>query len=277
MSQDLPRTTHRTLQFQHGAAIGLSHRWHKGQYCSILTEAGIVGCGIYDLKTPAEFGQAIAIAKGTPANPLTEPEDLYDARIVGLTPKAESLGIRVGMTGREAVELMLQVRSQESGVRGQESVSGLTLDPGHVTPDSCRLTPDSIVVKSIDHVTLVVKDLEASRRFYVDVLGMREVPRPAFSFAGLWFQAGATQIHLILEFAGSGPAGNLLPPERRGSRTQHVAFLVDDAAAVVPKLKAMKAPILSDVKPRPDGYLQVFVTDPDGHVIELCSPARRRP
>ncbi|MFN0051938.1 MAG: DUF1805 domain-containing protein [Planctomycetales bacterium] len=108
MSDPLPRTTNRTLQFDHGQAIGMSHRWRQGQYCSILTEAGIVGCGIYDLKTPAEFGQAIAIAKGTPAQPLTEPEDLLTAKIVGLTPKAESFGIRVGMTGREAVEIMLQ-------------------------------------------------------------------------------------------------------------------------------------------------------------------------
>jgi uncharacterized protein YunC (DUF1805 family) len=109
MSELLPRTTHRTLKFDHGEAIGMSHRWHKGQYCSILTGAGIVGCGIYDLKTAAEFGQAIAIAKGTPANPLVEPEDLFLARIVGTTPGAESIGIRVGMTGKEAVELMLQV------------------------------------------------------------------------------------------------------------------------------------------------------------------------
>jgi uncharacterized protein YunC (DUF1805 family) len=96
------------MQFANGTAIGISNRWERGQYCSILTRAGIVGCGIYDLKTPAEFGQAIAIATGTPANPLTEPEDLLDARIVGVTPQAEAMGIRPGMTGREAVELMLQ-------------------------------------------------------------------------------------------------------------------------------------------------------------------------
>lgn len=108
MSDQLPRTTNRELQFQNGTAIGMSHRWQGGQYCSILTKVGIVGCGIYDLKTPAEFGQAIAICKGTPAQPLTEPEDLFDSKIVGCTPKAESLGIRVGMTGREAVELMLK-------------------------------------------------------------------------------------------------------------------------------------------------------------------------
>lgn len=108
MAEQLPRTTNRELQFENGTAIGISNRWQGGQYCSILTRAGIVGCGIYDLKTPAEFGQAIAIAKGTPANPLTEPEDLFDAKIVGVTPQAEALGITPGMTGREAVELMLK-------------------------------------------------------------------------------------------------------------------------------------------------------------------------
>jgi uncharacterized protein YunC (DUF1805 family) len=102
------------MQFAGGTAIGMSHKWVGGQYCSILTAAGIVGCGIYGLETPAEFGQAIAIAKGTPAKPLTEPEDLLAARIVGCTPKAASYGIRPGMTGREAVELMLAVQLPEA-------------------------------------------------------------------------------------------------------------------------------------------------------------------
>ncbi len=113
MSAEIPRTTSRTLQFEHGSAIGISNRWRGGQYCSILTPVGIVGCGIYDLETPAEFGQAIAIAKGTPQDPLVEPEDLFDARIVGATPLAADMGIELGMTGRQAVELMLQ-SSQES-------------------------------------------------------------------------------------------------------------------------------------------------------------------
>ncbi len=108
MTDTLPRTNSRELTFQNGIAIGISNRWHQGQYCSILTAAGIVGCGIYDLETPAEFGQAIAICKGTPAHPLTEPEDLFDSKIVGLTPKAAAFGIHLGMTGRQAVELMLQ-------------------------------------------------------------------------------------------------------------------------------------------------------------------------
>ena len=115
MSDQLPRTSSRELTFTNGTAIGISNRWHQGQYCSILTEVGIVGCGIYDLKTPAEFGQAIAICKGTPAQPLTEPEDLFESKIVGCTPKAESFGIRIGMTGREAVELMLKVGNVGNG------------------------------------------------------------------------------------------------------------------------------------------------------------------
>lgn len=107
MSDPLPRTVSRPLTFSNGQAIGISNRWRAGQYCVILTEAGLVGCGIYDCATAAKFGQAVAIARGTPAAPLTEPEDLLEARIVEATPQALGLGVRLGMTGREAVEAML--------------------------------------------------------------------------------------------------------------------------------------------------------------------------
>ncbi|HKI38254.1 MAG TPA: DUF1805 domain-containing protein [Gemmataceae bacterium] len=107
MSDALPRTVSRPIQFNNGCAIGISNRWQKGQYCVILTEAGLVGCGIYDVKTAGEFGQAVAIARGTPQQPLVEPEDLFDAKIVDATPRAKELGVRLGMTGREAVELLL--------------------------------------------------------------------------------------------------------------------------------------------------------------------------
>ena len=115
MPDPLPRTISRAMQFQNGCAIGLSNRWRNGQYCTILTEVGLVGCGIYDMKTPAEFGQALAIARGTPQKPLVEPEDLLDAKIVDATPQAKALGIRLGMTGREAVELMLKAGNVSAG------------------------------------------------------------------------------------------------------------------------------------------------------------------
>jgi uncharacterized protein YunC (DUF1805 family) len=107
MNDPLPRTVMRPLEFRQGSAIGISNRWEKGQYCAVLTRAGIVGCGIYDVKTAAEFGQAVAICRGTPAQPLVEPEDLFEARIVDATPQARAYGITVGMTGREAVEHLL--------------------------------------------------------------------------------------------------------------------------------------------------------------------------
>ena len=113
MNDPLPRTISRPLQFRNGCAIGISNRWQKGQYCTILTEAGLVGCGIYDCLTAAHFGLAVAIARGTPQNPLVNPEDLFDARIVDATPHAKELGIQVGMTGREAVELLLAASSKE--------------------------------------------------------------------------------------------------------------------------------------------------------------------
>lgn len=110
MTQEaLPRSVHQSMWFENGCALGISNRWLKGQYCAILTKVGIVGCGIYDLKTPAEFGQAIAIAKGTPAKPLVNPEDLLEAKIVGVTPQAQEMGIEPGMTGKQAVECMLAV------------------------------------------------------------------------------------------------------------------------------------------------------------------------
>src|SRR5256884_6432145 len=107
MTDPLPRTIARPMQFRNGCAVGISNRWQKGHFCTILTEAGLVGCGIYDVKAAAEFGQAVAIARGTPQKPLVDPEDLFDAKIVETTPQARELGIEVGMTGREAVELLL--------------------------------------------------------------------------------------------------------------------------------------------------------------------------
>ena len=132
-------------------------------------------------------------------------------------------------------------------------------------------TAEALRVQSLDHVTLVVHDLERSRRFYVDVLGMAEVERPAFSFPGLWFQAGATQIHLILENPESGPAGQPAGAREKSSRHQHFAFRLEDARAAAGRLEELGVPFVALPKLRPDGYVQVFVTDPDGHIVELCS------
>lgn len=135
-------------------------------------------------------------------------------------------------------------------------------------------TTAPIRVKTLDHVTLIVNDLEASRKFYCDLLGMRNVPRPGFSFGGSWFQAGDTQIHLILQHEKSGPAGENTADLQKSSRNRHFAFEVEDGQAVASKLTELGVPILSGPQVRPDGAVQVFITDPDGHVVELCSPPK---
>lgn len=128
-----------------------------------------------------------------------------------------------------------------------------------------------VKVRHIDHVTLVVRDVEASRRFYVGLLGMEEVARPAFSFGGAWFRAGSTLIHLIEQHDLSGPAGYPVEVLVRSSRNHHFAFEVDDAYEAARRLKEMGIPLLDDAKRRPDGAIQVFLTDPDHHVVELSS------
>jgi catechol 2,3-dioxygenase-like lactoylglutathione lyase family enzyme len=58
---------------------------------------------------------------------------------------------------------------------------------------------------------------------------------------------------------------------KRSSRNHHVAFAVEDAHAAAASLKSRGIELLDDAKLRPDGAVQVFLTDPDHHVIELCS------
>jgi len=129
----------------------------------------------------------------------------------------------------------------------------------------------ALQVRQIDHVTFVVQNLERSREFYVDLLGMQVVARPNFSFPGLWFQAGSTQIHLILESPDSGPAGVFIPENCSISRTRHIAFEVADAAAAVRVLTERQIEIVAGPKARPDGPTQLYIFDPDRNLVELFS------
>ena len=107
--------------------------------------------------------------------------------------------------------------------------------------------------------------------FYVGVLGMQAVERPGFAFPGLWFQAGATQIHLILEHDESGPAQVFVPEQCSISRTRHFAFEVEDAMHTKAALEQLGIPIVAGPKSRPDGPIQLYVMDPDDNLVELFS------
>lgn len=136
-------------------------------------------------------------------------------------------------------------------------------------------TISPIRVKGIDHVTLIVKDLARSKQFYVETLGMQPVDRPGFSFDGSWFQAGGTQVHLILEHENSGPAGENTVDQKKSSRNRHFAFEIEDGHEAATKLQQLGIELFAGPQLRPDGAIQVFVNDPDGYVVELCSPPAR--
>lgn len=127
-----------------------------------------------------------------------------------------------------------------------------------------------IRVKGIDHVTLVVKDLDKSRLFYAGLLGMAQVERPNFDFDGLWFQAGDTQIHLILYHDGcSMPGDGNIVAATKASRAHHFAFEVDNAHRASEELLANHVEIRGGPNTRPDGCIQIWCYDPDGYVVEL--------
>ena len=107
MDPSLPRAEQRILKTPHGSVIGSSYSWPGGQYCAVHTHRGILGCGLYDVHVATQFGMAVAIARGTPAHPLREPEDLLAARIAEVSVPAQHLGIQPGMTGHEALQHFL--------------------------------------------------------------------------------------------------------------------------------------------------------------------------
>jgi len=117
------------------------------------------------------------------------------------------------------------------------------------------------MILRIDHVQLAIPPggEDAARRFYGDVLGMTEVPKPAPMAArgGLWFTAGAVAIHLGLE------------PEMRASVKAHPALVVDDLDAYVARLAGAGCRWTpSDEIP---GTRRGHTWDPFGNRIELIA------
>ena len=133
------------------------------------------------------------------------------------------------------------------------------------------MSTPNLRAESFDHFTIVVADLIASRRFYVDLLGLSEADRPAFDFQGAWFGTDNCLIHLILTNELSGQPAPQNDDVKKPSRGVHFAFRVPDAAAAVDLLKDAGVTIVDGPKQRPDGATQVFIRDPDGYLIELCS------
>jgi lactoylglutathione lyase len=126
----------------------------------------------------------------------------------------------------------------------------------------------------LDHGSLLVSDVRRSVDFYTGALGLTEVPRPpTFDSPGAWLAIGETQqLHLV----GEGEPGRTVemnppwdPAEVANGYTNHLAFHVDDLDAALQRAREHGVDPAGEVFARGDGVRRTFVTDPDGHVIEL--------
>ena len=116
-----------------------------------------------------------------------------------------------------------------------------------------------MTVVGIDHVQVAAPPgcEQAARAFYADLLGMEELPKPEAirGRGGVWFQAGAQELHVGVEEPFS-PA-----------RKAHLGLVVDDLAELASRLGA------AGFDPQPDdaiaGLARFFVHDPFGNRLEV--------
>ena len=128
-----------------------------------------------------------------------------------------------------------------------------------------------MAVDMLEHFTVRCTNLERTRDFYSEVIGLRVGPRPDFDFAGYWLYLGEQPVvHLVLEAErddGRDPRSASAEPQETGA-LDHIAFRGRDLEATRALLRARGLAFRE--RPVPGKPLfQVFVRDPDGVLIEL--------
>jgi len=123
----------------------------------------------------------------------------------------------------------------------------------------------------LQHYTIEPQDLERTKDFYVDVLGLENGDRPPLGFPCYWlYSGGVPTVHLL---------GDRKPREGivvRGTekkfddtgRFDHIAFSASDLAGVLKRIEGKKVKFREQVIPRTGGT-QIFLYDPDGIGVEL--------
>jgi catechol 2,3-dioxygenase-like lactoylglutathione lyase family enzyme len=111
-------------------------------------------------------------------------------------------------------------------------------------------------ITHLDHCSVLITDVERSRRFYRDVLGLKEIAKPrTFDFVVVWFEVGGQQLHLLLRDR----------PDTVSPR--HFALRVTDCAAARSHFRSLGIPT-EEAVPIP-GADRFFLSDPDGNRIEV--------
>ena len=124
-------------------------------------------------------------------------------------------------------------------------------------------------VESLDHFFVCSSDLELTKHFYCEVLGLENGPRPSFSFPGYWFYLnGQPVVHAgTSEF--SGGFDDLRKKTRNDTGTlDHIAFRCNNISEFISHFENLGQNYKT--KSIPDFNLkQIFVKDPNGVIIEL--------
>jgi len=129
-------------------------------------------------------------------------------------------------------------------------------------------------IRQIDHIVLRVRDLEAMRRFYVDVLGCtREKDQPELGLYPL--RAGQSLIDLVTIDGKLGRAGGAAPA-REGRNLDHFCLRIDpyDEASLRSWLAA-KGVAAGESGQRYGAEGEgpsLYLCDPEGNTIELKGP-----
>lgn len=123
-------------------------------------------------------------------------------------------------------------------------------------------------LEALEHYTINCADLDATRDFYRDVLGLADGFRPKLPFAGYWLYAGDVPVVHLLGPDGAAPENR---DNEQGGDTgslDHIAFRGKDAQATIVKLKAHGLKFREN-QIREINLHQVFVKDPNGIVVEM--------
>ena len=123
----------------------------------------------------------------------------------------------------------------------------------------------------LQHYTIEPSNLEATKDFYCDVLGLQNGDRPPLGFPGYWlYSGGVPTVHLLGDRKprdGIVVRGTEKKFDDTG-RFDHIAFSASDLAGVRKRIEGKKVTFREQVIPRTGGT-QIFLYDPDGIGVEL--------
>jgi methylmalonyl-CoA/ethylmalonyl-CoA epimerase len=123
----------------------------------------------------------------------------------------------------------------------------------------------NVKAKGLDHVAIVVRDLDAAIRLYRDTLGLdlthvEEVPEQQVTTA--IFGHGMGRVELICPTTRDSGVARFL--EKRGEGLHHICVEVEDIEAAMAALRAAGAPLI-DQSPKPGaGGARVAFVHPKG-------------